>query len=561
MLSDQKLKIFQVLLQDASVDEIAKMELLLKESLLSKNALPQSSSGVKKITILFGTETGNSKKLATDFAAKAKKNGIIAKVVGTDQYRLTDLVKEEFLFIIISTHGEGDPPDAAKKFYDFIHQSDLKFTKLNYGVLALGDTSYPLFCKTGEDVDIQFEKLGGNRVIPIQKCDVEYEEDSNKWFDAAFQYLLGHTVKETINHAFQPSKKPAGKQTLTGKVLTNIILNDRGSNKETHHIEFEAEGIEYQCGDSLGIVPQNPESVVSEIITLSKVDGNKKLLFKNEEISILDLLTNKINIIHLTERMVKLYGETFGVEIPAGRMDLLDLIKKFPVTDITKFEELLTKLNAISPRLYTIASSPSAHEGEVHMVVIKDTFTVNGEVRYGLCSDYLSRLQVNTNQTFFVQVNKRFRLPSPEKAMIMIGPGTGIAPFRSFLAEREITGATGKNWLFFGDQYFATDFLYQTEIQNWYESGVLNKVNVAFSRDQEEKVYVQHKMLEHGEAMFDWISSGAHVYLCGKKHPMSEDVEKALLAIFEQFGRMTVDEAKHYLSVMKEEGRFEKDVY
>lgn len=562
MLPDQKIKILQVLLQDATADEIVLMEQLLKETAASKkNGGASSASGVKKITVLYGTETGNSKKLATDFAAKAKKNGIVAKVVGTDQYRLSDLSREEFLFIIISTHGEGDPPDAAKKFYDYIHTEQLQLSKLNYAVLALGDTSYPLFCKTGEDVDAQLKKLGGKRVIAVKKCDVDYEADANQWFDTAFQYLLGHKVTEVITPAFGPSKKPAGKQTFTGKIVTNVILNDRGSNKQTHHIEILADGVEYQCGDSLGVVPQNPEVVVDAVIDAIKLDPNKQLAYKTESYTIRELLRDKINIIHLTERMVKQYAEAFAYDIPAGRMDLIDLVRQYPVKDVAKFEELLVKMNAISPRLYTIASSPAAHEGELHLIVVKDTFYVNGERRFGLCSDYLSRLQVNKDQQFFVQVNKRFRLPAPDKDIIMIGPGTGIAPFRSFLAEREVTGATGRNWLFFGDQYFASDFLYQTEIQNWYETGVLNKVNVAFSRDQEEKIYVQHKMLQHGDAIFDWINSGAYVYLCGKKHPMSEDVEKALLTIIEQFGRKTVEEAKHFLDVMKEEGRFEKDVY
>ncbi len=563
MLSDQKIKIFQELINGATSDELALMSKYLKDSIskLGGQQTTTGSSGVKKITILFGTETGNSKKLATDFAAKAKKNGIIAKVFGTDQYRFSDLTKEEFLFTIISTHGEGDPPDAARKFYDYIHTETVDLKKLNYSVLALGDTSYPMFCKTGEDVDLQFEKLGGKRITPVQKCDVEYEEDAANWMGNALQYLLGHTVTENITHAFSPSKKPAGKQIYTGTVLTNIVLNGQGSNKQTHHIELSVEGVEYQCGDSVGIVPENPESVINEIISITKIDPDKKVKFKNEDISIFELLKNKINILFLTERMVKLYADTFQYEIPAGRMDLTELISLYPVKEVAKFEDLLTKLNAISPRLYTIASSPKAQEGEVHLLVAKDIFHADGKEKFGLCSEYLSRLPENAGQKFFVQSNKRFRLPSPETDIIMIGPGTGIAAFRSFLAEREVTGATGRNWLFFGEQYFATDFLYQTEIQNWYETGVLNKVNVAFSRDQDEKIYVQHKMLEHGEAIYDWINTGARVYVCGQKHPMSEDVEKALVTILEQFGRKTIEEAKQYLEVMKDEGRFEKDVY
>jgi sulfite reductase (NADPH) flavoprotein alpha-component len=218
-------------------------------------------------------------------------------------------------------------------------------------------------------------------------------------------------------------------------------------------------------------------------------------------------------------------------------------------------------MNGISPRLYTIASSPAAHEGEVHIVVVKDTFIVDDKKRFGLCSNYISQLKVNSNQHFFVQPNKRFRLPAENKDIIMVGPGTGIAAFRSFLAERDATGATGRNWLFFGEQHFASDFLYQTEIQNWHETGVLTKVNLAFSRDQKEKIYVQHKMIQHGAELYEWLKGGASFFVCGKKHPMSSDVEHALLHIIEQHGNKTHEEAKQFLHQMEEEGRYEKDVY
>ena len=242
-------------------------------------------------------------------------------------------------------------------------------------------------------------------------------------------------------------------------------------------------------------------------------------------------------------------------------MNLLDLLKIYPVKDATQFEEIVLKMNAISPRLYTIASSPAAHEGEVHVVVVKDTYIVNDETEFGLCSNYLSELEEEGQQKFFVQPNKRFRLPAPDKDMIMVGPGTGIAAFRSFLAERDATGATGRNWLFFGEQRFATDFLYQTEIQNWYETGVLTKVNLAFSRDQKEKLYVQHKMLQNAAALYEWLIGGAYFFVCGTKDPMSLDVENALLQIIEQQGNKTPEEAKKFLELLEEEGRYEKDVY
>ena len=566
MLGDNKLKLFLDLINTSGKEELIWMNGYLNGMVKAQgNALGETvtvNPAVNKITIVYGTETGNSKRLATEFASKAKQNNIHAKVVGMDQYRLTDLPKEEYLLAIVSTHGEGEPPIAAKKFYDHIHQNGFKLEKLKYSVLALGDTSYPLFCKTGEEVDEQFNKLGGIRIAPIQKCDVEYEEEANNWFSNVLKGLADAAPATSVVAAPLPAGvKKTGKQIYTGTVLTKINLNDRGSNKETWHIEIAAEGLQYQCGDSIGIIPENPTTVVEEIIAVAKVDGTKKVIFKNEEVKIYDLLKYKINIIYLTERLVKQYAEITGEDIPATKMDLLDLLKIYPVIDAAQFETIVSKMNVISPRLYTIASSPTAHEGEIHILAVKDEYVINDEKRFGLCTDYLSGLQIDATQKFFVQTNKRFRLPAEDKDIIMVGPGTGIAAFRSFLAERDATGATGKNWLFFGDQHFASDFLYQTEIQNWHETGVLTKVNLAFSRDQHFKLYVQHKMLKHAAELYEWINGGASFFICGKKDPMSVDVENTLLEIIQQQGNKTLEEAKKYLELMEEEGRYEKDVY
>ena len=570
MLGENKFKVLLDLINNATKDELIWMNGYLNG--VVKNQVPAAEpvaatsvagAAVNKITIVYGTETGNSKRLATDFAAKAKQKSIHAKVVGMDQYRLADLAKEEYLLAVVSTHGEGEPPEAAKKFYDHIHKNGFKLEKLKYSVLALGDTSYPLFCKTGEDVDVQLNKLGGQRIAPLQKCDLEYDEDANGWFNTVLKSLTvtkeSAPAVETVT-APAPAKK-TGKQTYTGTVMSHINLNDRGSGKTTWHIEIAAEGIQYQCGDSIGIVPENDSQVVTDIIAVTNADGNKSVEFKKEKVTVYELLKRKINIIHLTERLVQQYATVTGHTIPAGRADLLELLKKYPVKNVTQFEEILVGLNATSPRLYTIASSPAAHEGEVHVVVAKDVYQNNNEKRFGLCSDYLGQLKEGKKQHFFVQPNKRFRLPAENKDIIMVGPGTGIAAFRSFLAERDVTGATGRNWLFFGEQHFVSDFLYQTEIQNWFETGVLTRANFAFSRDQEEKIYVQHKMLENAEELYQWLAGGGSFFVCGKKDPMSNDVEKALLTIIQQQGKKTEQEAKEYLEHLEEQGRYEKDVY
>ncbi len=533
----------------------------LSASTQTETATPAKPS-VNKITITYGTETGNSKKLASEFAAKAKKNGINAKIVSLDQYRLNDLPKEEYLLSIISTQGEGEPPAAAKKFYDYIHYNGFKLDKLKYGVLALGDTSYPLFCKAGEDVDQQLSRLGGERIIPLQKCDVDYESEAEGWFSQVL-HQLSSTANGSNAQVSAPAvdKKSTGKKIYNGTILTNVNLNDRGSNKETRHIEIAAESLEYLPGDSIGVIPENPVTAVEPILQLLNINRTKTFTFRNEELKAFDLLKKKLNIVYLPERVVAKYANLISQDIPATKIGLLDLLRIYPLPDGIQFEHLLDILEPISPRLYSISSSPEAHDGEVHVTVAKDKFLVNDEQKCGLCSDYLTTLPQETSFEFYIHKNNQFRLPAEDRDIIMIGPGTGIAPFRSFLAHRDATGATGRNWLFFGDQHFVTDFLYQTELQNLKETGTLTKISLAFSRDQEEKVYVQHRMVQHGAEFFEWINNGASIYVCGAKEPMSTDVENTLLQIVEKFGNKTIEEAIQFVEQLKEDGRYLKDVY
>jgi sulfite reductase (NADPH) flavoprotein alpha-component len=569
MLAEPKLKTLLDLISHSTKDELIWMNgylsgLLTQAGVTQEAPVPgvpvATKPSVAKITIVYGTETGNSKRVATDFASKAKKIGITPKLVSLDQYRLTDLPREEYFLAVISTQGDGEPPAAAKKFYDHIHLNGFKFDKLKYSVLALGDTSYPLFCKAGEDVDAQLQKLGGKRIAPLQKCDTEFDEDANQWFASVLQSLSGNENAGAAQVTVAP-KKSSGKKTYTGTILTNVNLNDRGSDKETHHLEISAEGLEYLPGDSIGIVPENDPAVVDAILLLTGTNKMAKIDYRGGLNYITELLHKKLGIFHLPERVVKQYSAIVQQEIPATRIDLLDLLKIYPVTDSNQFEDVVEILEPITPRLYSIASSPEAHGGEIHLTVARDRFCVNDEIKYGICSDYLSGLPENTTFEFYVHKNNQFRLPAPDKDIILIGPGTGVAPFRSFLAERDATGAAGRNWLFFGDQHFASDFLYQTEMQNWVETGVLTRMNVAFSRDQAKKIYVQHRMSQHGADLYHWLESGAHLYICGAKDPMSSDVEQTLLGIFETFGNKSKEAALQFLDQLKEEGRYSKDVY
>lgn len=566
MLGSVKMKLVEDLIASWSKEELIWLNGYLS-GMISVNAPQQEAVPAKpsvgKITIAYGTESGNSKKLATDFGLKAKKSGINAKVVNLEQYRIADLSKEEYFLTIVSTQGEGDPPAGAKKFYDHIHNNGFQLKGLKYGVLALGDTSYPLFCKAGEDVDQQLNKLGGERIVPLQKCDTDYETEAEGWFGQVLQQI----TKESTNGTAAPAttapatKKPAGKKIYTGTVLTNIILNDIGSNKETHHIEIAAEDVDYLPGDSFGIIPENGAEIVAAIVALLGVDQHKAYAFRSEEVTAYELLKKKLNIFYLPERVVSKYAALVGQDIPTTKISLLDLLKIYPLKNSDQFETLIQFLEPISPRLYSISSSPEAHNGEVHITVARDKFIVNDEWKYGLASDFLAAAPVDETLEFYIHKNSQFRLPEDSKDVIMIGPGTGIAPFRSFIAQRDATGAAGRNWLFFGDQHFVSDFLYQTELQNWLDTGTLTKLNVAFSRDQKEKAYVQHKMLKHGGELYDWLEGGASFYVCGAKEPMSVDVEDTLMQIVEKFGNKTIEEAVQFVEGLKEEGRYLKDVY
>jgi len=600
MLTSPKMNLVKELIAGASRDELIWLSGYIAGAVAQEGATPVATNGVaaaangaasaaanstapsaasangasvSKITIAYGTETGNAKKLATDFAAQAKKKGIQAKLVGLEQYRLNDLSKEEYFFTVISTQGDGEPPAGAKKFYDHIHQGELKLDRLKYSVLALGDTAYPLFCKAGEDVDQQLQKAGGQRIVDLRKCDTNYEDEAGSWFDEILRRLdnsaptgngSGHSAS-TANSASavlgNGATKTGGKKIYTGTVLTNIVLNDRGSSKQTHHVEIEAEGVSYQPGDSISIVPTNPVTVVEAILALTGADPARVFLHRSEEAPLSHLLRHKLNIVYLPERVVRKYASIVRQDIPETRIGLLDLLKIYPVKDATQFHEVIGILEPIAPRSYSIASSPEAHNGEIHLTVVKDTFCVNGETKHGLCSDLLSQLEPGQTVGFYIHPNSRFRLPAPDKDIIMVGPGTGIAPFRSFLAQRDSTGATGKNWLFFGDQHFTTDFLYQTELQDWTKTGVLTHLNTAFSRDQAQKVYVQHKMQKHAERLYSWLEAGAYLYVCGAQEPMSFDVENSLLAIIRQEGNKSVAQAESYLGELIEAGRYVKDVY
>jgi len=570
MLTEQKLQSFKHIIQQSSRDEILWMSGYLAG--LSETNIFDNGTAVKNnaptavekltISVLYGTETGNSKKISSKLAAALKSRQHKVTLTALDQYALSNLEKESIVFIIISTQGDGEPPAAAKKFYDHLHTKEHDLKNLQYAVLALGDSSYPLFCKAGDDVDVRLNALGANQIISIEKLDTDFYAASETWINTVLTNLPAASTGPLLtNQPKQPGKHK--KVFYNGRVRAHLNLNDKGSAKETWHVEISsAEGIYYLPGDSLGIIPSNTDEDVTEIISLLAGYKNQTIQYKEETLTLFELFKNKLNILHLPLRIVEKYASLIKTELPLVRLDLKNILSLYPLTANVSIEQLIAILEPITPRLYSISSSPSAHgNNEIHITVSRNTFSVNEKIKYGFCSSHFAALNEGDEVKFYIHPNDNFRLPEADKDVIMIGPGTGIAPFRSFIFHRDNEGASGRNWLFFGDQHFETDFLYQSEMLSFFDTGSLTKINTAFSRDQKEKLYVQHRMRQQSKELFTWLENGAHMYVCGCKDPMAKDVEETLIDIISKEANIDEESAIEYLNKIEEEGRFAKDVY
>ena len=562
MLSEGKLRTLNDFIEKTSKEELIWVNGYIA-GLISSSMPKDSPAPVtnKKFTILYGTDTGNSKKLAIEFTAIGKKQGAKVKVSGMDTYNIEELAHEKNIIIIMSTHGDGDPPPSAKKFYDRLMSTNTKYSNLEYAVLALGDTSYPLFCKAGEDVHDKLSNLGAQALLPVQKCDIDYQSTASTWFQSYLNSFPTNDVEAIIADPVTP-KVITGKKYYHGIVKAKINLNGRGSNKETNHIEIKTEEpILYEPGDALGITPKNKPELIEKIFSLAGIDSNLSVPYKGSAHTLKELFTKRLNITYLKESQVQKYAEIAGQVIPKVRMDLHDLLRIYPLSKPYQFIELLPSLTEILPRLYSVCSSPQVHENEIHILVSKSTFEVDGEKRYGLCSDMLSDFKEGTSLEFYIHKNKSFRLPSQDTDIIMIGPGTGMAPMRSFIEDRDASGATGRNWLFFGEQHFTSDFFYQSEIQQFVSTGILHAVDLAWSRDQNEKIYVQDRIKDKGKELYDWIKNGAHILISGSRSPMSEDVEKAMIDVIYAHSGKSAPESEAYWNELKEAGIYKADVY
>ncbi|MGN2617761.1 assimilatory sulfite reductase (NADPH) flavoprotein subunit [Bacillus stercoris] len=540
----------------------------------------------KEVTVLYGSQTGNAQGLAENAGKQLEQSGFQVTVSSMSDFKPNQLKKVTNLLIVVSTHGEGDPPDNALSFHEFLHgRRAPKLENLRFSVLALGDSSYEFFCQTGKEFDQRLEELGGERISPRVDCDLDYDEPAAEWLEGVLKGLNeagGGSAAPAPAAAAQTGESSYSRTNpFRAEVLENLNLNGRGSNKETRHVELslEGSGLTYEPGDSLGVYPENDPELVElllkemnwdpeEIVTLNKqgdVRPLKEALISHYEITVLTkpLLEQAAQLTGSEElRDLLAPGNEENVKAYIEGRDLLDLVRDYGPFSVSaqQFVSILRKMPA---RLYSIASSLSANPDEVHLTIGAVRYDAHGRERKGVCSILCAeRLQPGDTLPVYVQHNQNFKLPKdPETPIIMVGPGTGVAPFRSFMQEREETGAEGKAWMFFGDQHFVTDFLYQTEWQNWLKDGVLTKMDVAFSRDTEEKVYVQHRMLEQSAELFEWLQEGAAVYICGDEKHMAHDVHNTLLEIIEKEGNMSREEAEAYLADMQQQKRYQRDVY
>ena len=541
----------------------------------------------RDITVLYGSETGNAQGVAEMFGERLQGLGHTVEVKGMDEIKPRNIKKVEDLFIVTATHGEGDPPDNAIELHEFLHgRKAPKLEGVRFSVLALGDQSYDHFCQTGKDFDAKLEELGAERLYERIDCDVDYDEDAEKWIAKVIDALNEETgstaqAEEVVSETIQSEKqqKHSKANPFYAEVLENINLNGRGSAKETRHIELLLEDFneEYEPGDCLVVLPENDPELVKQLIETLEWDPEQDIVINEDEdkMTLQDALTRHFEITRLTKPLVQKAATLFNNDELAKKeadsdwiksyidgRDLIDLIQDFK-PDGLKPDDLYGMLRKLPPREYSIASSYQAAPDEVHITVGAARYQAHGRDRSGVCSIQLAeRIEPGDTVPIYLKHNPNFKFPKDEETpVIMIGPGTGVAPFRSYMQEREELELEGNTWLFFGNQHFRTDFLYQTEWQSWLEDGYLERMDVAFSRDTDDKVYVQHKIKENAKLFNEWLERGASIYVCGDEKYMAKDVHEAIKQVISQERQISEDDAEEFLKQLKRDKKYQRDIY
>lgn len=550
-----------------------------------------SDDAVKPALVLYASQTGNAQTVAESLHQSLNTNGVNAVLKSTLELKVKDLKDYSAILVTASTHGEGEPPDDAIEFHEALTSKKGAKKRPNlagvkHAVLGLGDSSYEFFCQTAKDFDAALSASGAASLKSPVLCDVDYDDDAQAWVNEVTASLkdyfknldggAGNAAVETIQTQEVSSGVSYDKNNpFTATVETIQRITGQGSSKETYHVEIDISdsGIVYEPGDALGVVAHNQHELVADIIQLLGFDPEENVIYKDKNISIRSFLTQTAELtlvnkgtlkalleISPNQQLQKIHDEEFSEFIQQHQfVDVLHLAKP-----TLSAQQLVDILKPIKPRLYSISSSLEEAPDEVHLTLNHVSNRNEHGERYGLASHFLTQdLEEGDEVSIFIEKNPKFKLPEDDSPVIMVGPGTGVAPFRAFLQHREALDNEGKNWLFFGNPHFNTDFLYQVEIQQYLKAGTLSRVDLAFSRDSEEgkKVYVQHKLLEQAEGVWKWLEEGAYFYVCGDMHRMAKDVEAALLEIIQTQGQKSEEDAKHYLKQLKLDNRYQRDIY
>tara|TARA_B110000196_G_C21127630_1_gene656723 strand:- start:21 stop:1832 length:1812 start_codon:yes stop_codon:yes gene_type:complete len=547
-----------------------------------------SSEPAPTLTILYGSQTGNAKGVAKNLAAQATAEGLTVELKSMGEIKPKAIKNITHLLIVASTNGEGEAPDDAIALHEFLASKKApKLEHLQYSVLALGDTSYEFYCQTGKDFDLNLEKLGAKRITARVDCDVDYEADAKAWSDTVIKQAKDLLASETttnnvvaLSNASTAEDLYTKQSPYTAELLVSQKITGRDSAKDVRHIEIDLgeSGLTYQAGDALGVWFENSPALVGELITALGFNAQESINVADDSLTLAEALKTKFEITQTSIQFIEFWAnksqaanllalleDKAALRDYAANHQVVDVVKSAPLASETKVsaQEFIEALRKITPRLYSIASSQSEVEEEVHLTVGLVQYQAGDANRQGGASGFLANgIDEGGEVKVFVEHNDNFRLPvNSETPVIMIGPGTGVAPFRAFMQEREATEASGDNWLFFGDQTFTQDFLYQVEWQGYLKSGLLTKVDLAFSRDQAEKIYVQDRLLENADEIFAWLERGAHIYVCGDMSRMAKDVEAALLSIIATKGQLSEEQATEYLKDLRNAKRYQKDVY
>ncbi|MEZ9565446.1 assimilatory sulfite reductase (NADPH) flavoprotein subunit [Vibrio artabrorum] len=538
-----------------------------------------------KLSIIFASQTGNAKGVAESLEAEAKALGIAVELFDASDYKGKNLAKETHVIFVASTNGEGEAPDNAIELHEFLQSKKApKLSNLQYGVIGLGDSSYEFFCQTAKDFDNFLAKLGAKSFIDRLDCDVDYEASATEWRAKALEQ-----VKETLSTGAEADivQLPVGQAAAghsqytkqnpyTATLLTSQKITGRDSGKDVRHIEIDlaGSGITYQPGDALGVWFENSSELANQILSKVGLSGIESVDVDGQNLSLHSALISHFEITSSNPQLVAKFAELSGSKKLTKLLEDKDKLREYAsntqIVDVlaekkTKLsaDELISLLRKLTPRLYSIASSQAEVDEEVHLTVGLVEYQKGEESRLGGASSFLAqRLEEGGEVKVFVENNNNFKLPQDDNTpIIMIGPGTGIAPFRSFVQERENNDAQGKSWLFFGDRTFTQDFLYQVEWQKFLKSGALTKLDVAFSRDQKEKVYVQDRLIEQADQVWQWLQEGAYLYVCGDATRMAKDVHEALVTIAEEHGNQSREQAEQYINDLRKAKRYQRDVY